>query len=235
MSDPNNPSGALPGDPRYGLSEAELEEYYRTKSPSWICKGYFKADGGLDARAAAMDAHQAYLRATEPQIRFSGPLLTDDGKTPAGAMALIDAPDKAAAEDWMDNEGYTQAGAFGEISITRWSSSMALRYNDYPRTAGWEQFVITAIDGPDAEAKRAAVAEAHHKYQASVMDRYVARGPMFNDDGTQMIGSMMIMEYPDRAACDAFWEGEPLNYGGVFADVTIERWRYGIPLPGPDA
>ena len=235
MSDPNNPSGALPGDPRYGLSKDELEEYYRTKSPSWICKGYFKADGGLDARAAAMDAHQAYLRATEPQIRFSGPLLTDDGSAPSGAMALIDAPDKAAAEDWMNNEGYTQAGAFGEISITRWSSSMALRYNDYPRTEGWEQFVITAIDIPDAKEARAAVADAHHKFQASVMDRYVARGPMFNDDGSQMIGSMMIMEYPDRAACEEFWAGEPLNYGGVFADVTIERWRYGITLPGPSA
>ena len=45
-----------------------------------------------------------------------------------------------------------------------------------------------------------------------------------------MIGSMMIMEYPDRAACDEFWAGEPLNYGGVFADVTIERWRYGKSL-----
>ena len=155
--------------------------------------------------------------------------------TPSGAMALIDAPDKTAAQAWMENEGYAQAGAFDEVSITRWSSSMALRYNDYPRTAGWEQFVITAIDGDDAEAKRAAVAEAHHKYQASVMDRYVARGPMFNDDGTQMIGSMMIMEYPDRTACDAFWKGEPLNYGAVFANVTIERWRYGITLPSHSA
>ena len=125
MSDPKNPSGALPGDPRYGLSEVELEEYYRTKSPSWICKGYFKADGGLEVRQAAMDAHQTYLRATEPQIRFSGPLLEDDGKTPSGAMALIDAPDKAAAQAWMDNEGYTQAGAFDRITINRWSSSAA--------------------------------------------------------------------------------------------------------------
>ncbi|HCP00386.1 MAG TPA: hypothetical protein DIT35_02745 [Rhodospirillaceae bacterium] len=233
MSDPSNPSGALPGDPRYGLSAAELEDYYRNKSPSWICKGYFRADGGLNAREAAMDVHQAYLRATEPQIRFSGPLLTEDGSAPSGAMALIDAPNRAAAQAWMDNEGYSQAGAFSEISITRWSSSMALRYNDYPRTEGWEQFVITAIDGLEAEARRAAVADAHHKYQASVMDRYVARGPMFNDEGTQMIGSMMIMEYPDREACDFFWEGEPLNYGGVFSEVTIERWRYGITLPGP--
>jgi uncharacterized protein YciI len=235
MADPNNPSGALPGDPRYGLSKEQLAEYYRTKSPSWICKGYFKTEGGLELRQAAMDAHQAYLREHQDQIRFSGPLLQADGKTPAGAMALIDAPDKAAAQAWMDNEGYTRGGAFETITITRWSSSMALRWNDYPRKAGCDQFAITAIDGPGAKAKREAVAEAHHKFQASVMDNYVARGPMFDDSGETMIGSFMIVEYPDMAACEEFWAGEPLNYGGVFADVTIERWRYGLTLPGPSA
>jgi uncharacterized protein YciI len=228
--DPNNPSGALPGDPRYGLSKEELAEYYRTKSPCWICKGYFKEEGGLALREAAMDAHQAYLRKTQDQIRFTGPLLKADGKTPRGAMALVDAPDKAAAQAWMDNEGYTQGGAFSSISITRWSSSMDLRWNDYPRKEGWEQFVITAIDGPEAKERRDAVADAHHKFQASVMDRYVARGPMFDDEGQQMIGSFMIMEFPDLAACEEFWAGEPLNYGGVFAEVTIERWRYGKTL-----
>lgn len=230
MADPNNPSGALPGDPRYGLSKEELAEYYRTKSPSWVCKGYFKQEGGLALREAAMDAHQAYLRKHQDVIRFTGPLLHDDGKTPSGAMAMIDAPDKAAAQEWMDNEGYTQGGAFEKITITRWSSSMELRWNTYPRTEGWQQFVITATDGPDAKERRDAVADAHHKYQASVMDRYVARGPMFEDDGVKMVGSIMIMEYPDLAACEEFWEGEPLNYGGVFSDVTIERWRYGNTL-----
>jgi uncharacterized protein YciI len=232
MSDPNNPSGALPGDPRHGLSKEQLAEYYRTKSPCWICKGYFKTDGGLEARQAAMDDHQAYLREHQDRIRFTGPLLQDDGKTPAGAMALVDAPDRAAAQTWMDNEGYTRNGAFDRIEITRWSSSMELRWSDYPRREGWQQFAITAIDGPDAKAKREAVAEAHHKFQASVMEYYVARGPMFNDDGSQMTGSFMIVEYPDMNACEEFWAGEPLNTGGVFRDVTIERWRYGITLPG---
>jgi uncharacterized protein YciI len=113
------------------------------------------------------------------------------------------------------------------VKIVRWSSSMEIRQLDYPRTEGWQQFVITAIDGPEADARRKAVAEDHHEFQASVMDRYVARGPMQSDDATRLIGSMMIMEYPDRAACEDFWAKEPLNYGGVFKDVTIERWRYG--------
>ena len=227
MSDPNNPSGALPGDPRYGLSEQELKQYYMTKSPSWLIVARLRADGGAEARLSANEEHMAYLRDHRDQIRFAGPLLSDDGAEATGSLTLLDVPDRASAEAWIANEPYNQTGAFGETSITRWSSSMEIRQLDYPRTEDWQQFTITAIDGPDADARRAAVAEAHHKFQASVMDRYVARGPLQGDDGSGLIGSFMIMEYPDRAACEDFWAKEPLNYSGVFEHVAIERWRYG--------
>ena len=78
MADPNNPSGALPGDPRFGLSEAELRDYYRTKSPAWIVRGMLKPDGGIEARAGAMDPHLDYLRASRDRIRFAGPLFTGE-------------------------------------------------------------------------------------------------------------------------------------------------------------
>ncbi len=227
MADSTNPSGALPGDPRHGLSEDELRAYYREQSPTWIVRGMLKAEGGIEARAAAMDPHLAYLRASRDQIRFAGPLFADDGETPRGSMTLLDAPDRAAAVSWLAEEPYNKAGAFDERTFTRWSSSMDIRQLDYPRTPGWRQFVITAFDAPDGTARRRQVAEAHHEFQASVMDRYVARGPMFDDDGTTMIGSLMIVELPDAAACEAFWSDEPLNTGGVFESVTIERWRYG--------
>lgn len=227
MPESDNPSGTLPGDPRYGLSEEELAEYYRTKSPTWVVRGVLKPDGGVEAREAAMEPHLAYLRASREQIRFAGPLLDDDGETPLGSVTLLDAPDRAAAEAWLRDEPYNKAGAFGEVTFTRWSSSMEHRQLDYPRRKGWQQFLITALDGPDGTAKRKEVAEAHHKFQATVMDRYVARGPMFKDDGIEMIGSLFIVEFPDRIACDRFWAGEPLNHGGVFKDATMERWRYG--------
>lgn len=227
MPDSRNPSGTLPGDPRYGLSETELREYYRTKSPTWVVRGMLKSDGGIDARAAAMDPHLEYLRASRDRIRFAGPVLADDGETPRGSLTLLDVPDRAAAEAWLAEEPYNKAGAFGEVTVTRWSSSMDHRQLDYPRKASWLQFLVTAIDGEDGATRRDEVAEAHHEFQASVMDRYVARGPMFDDDGTDMIGSLFIVEFPDRSAFDRFWAREPLNHGGVFKDVTIERWRYG--------
>ena len=144
-----------------------------------------------------------------------------------GSVTLLDAPDRAAAEAWAAEEPYNKAGAFAEVTFTRFSSSMEHRQLDYPRTEGWQQFMLTCLDGADGEARRKEVAGAHHKFQATVMDRYIARGPMLNDDGVGLIGSFFIVEFPDRTACDEFIAAEPLNYGGAFETVTTERWRYG--------
>jgi uncharacterized protein YciI len=229
MSDSTNPSGALPGDPRYGLSEDQLKQYYMTKSPSWCIRCVMDPESGMQRREANTAPHTEYLREQRGVIRFAGPSIADDG-TALGGLDLIDAPDRAAAQAWIDAEPFCNAGVFSEVKITRWSSSMEIRQADYARTEGWQQFAITALDGPGAVVRRKAVADEHHTFQATVMDRYVARGPLQSDDGSRLIGSFMIVEFPDRAACDDFWAKEPLNYGGVFADVTIERWRYGKSL-----
>ena len=49
----------------------------------------------------------------------------------------------------------------------------------------------------------------------------------FGDSGSELIGSLMIMEFPNLYACEEFWRKEPLNYAGVFNEVIIKRWAYG--------
>ena len=229
MADPKNPSGALPGDPRHGLSEEELKRYYATKAPCWCVRALLGPEGG-PRRKAALDPHLAYLRSLRKEIRFAGPIMEADGETACGSLTLIDLPDRAAAQAYIDNEPYNMNGAFDRIEIMRWSSSMQIRQLDTKRTPGWQQFLVIAMDHEDGPARRAAVNDAHHKFQATVMDRYVARGPLQTDDGTRIVGSLMIVELQDRTACDAFWAAEPLSSGGVFRSVSIERWRYGAAI-----
>ena len=87
--------------------------------------------------------------------------------------------------------------------------------------------LIIAIVGPDGNTLRNSVAGDHHEYQALVMERYVARGPLQNDSGSELIGSLMIMEFPSLHDCEEFWRKEPLNYAGVFKEVMLSRWAYG--------
>ncbi len=230
VAKPTNPSGALPGDPRHGLTEQQLDDYYRERGPSWIVHTILRDEGGLETTDSVMGEHLEYLRSAGDQIRFAGPTLGGDGRTRVGSIWLIDAEDRAAAEKWVAAEPFSEAGAFSSVILTRWSSSMQIRQREYARTQGWKQFAITAYDRADGRERRDAVAAAHHAFQATVIDRYVARGPMLTDDGSELIGSFMIVEFPDREACDGFWVREPLNTGGVFSEVRIDSWRYGNAL-----
>ena len=56
---------------------------------------------------------------------------------------------------------------------------------------------------------------------AKVADRLAAAGPLFADDGTTMIGSLLIADFPDRAALDAWLRDEPFTQQGVYASVSI--------------
>ena len=227
MNDLANPSGALEGDPRYGLSESELKLYYMNKSPCWFIHIELDIDKFIEIDDSKRRKHKEYFITQSDRIRFVGPIKEEDGINITGFLILLDAPDRGVATLWVENDPYFMNDVYKGFNITRWSSSMEMRQLDYPRMKGWEQFVIIAIDGPDGNTLRNSVAGGHHEYQALVMERYVARGPLQNDSGSELIGSLMIMEFPSLHACEEFWRKEPLNYVGVFKEVMLSRWAYG--------
>lgn len=227
--DVNNPGGYKPSDPRYGLSGEALRAYYRNKPPQFFIKCLY-APGKSEGRQAAMEPHLAYVREHRDMVRFCGPLLTDDGAGFLGTMFIIDAPDRAAAEAFIAGEGYNRAGLFGDIQITRFATSMAFTQLDRTPDPAMQMFVCECIDGPQGAELRKQTGPAHHEFQAGVMDRFIARGPLRSDDGGDLIGSLFVIEVPDRAAAEAFIQGEPMTGAGVFSDIRITRWRYGKSL-----
>ena len=227
MNDLANPSGALKGDPRYGLTDSELKLYYMNKSPCWFIHIEQDTEKFLGIDDSIRQQHTEYLNAHSDKIRFVGPLKEAGGINITGVLILLDSPDRKITKLWIENDPYFINNVYKGFNITRWSSSMEMRQLEYPRVKGWEQFVIIAIDGPEGDKLRSSVARDHHKYQALVMERYVARGPLQNDSGSELIGSLMIMEFPNLYACKEFWRKEPLNYAGVFNEVIIKRWAYG--------
>jgi uncharacterized protein YciI len=67
----------------------------------------------LDNRAA----HLQHLQAHMAQIRFAGPLTSDDGAAMQGSLLLMDFPDRAAAEEFAQGDPYAKAGLFAEVRI----------------------------------------------------------------------------------------------------------------------
>lgn len=97
-------------------------------------------------------------------------------------------------------------------------------------------FLIHCTQVPDGQAIRDAHYEAHRAYlQNSAVDIKLA-GPMVEDDGEKRIGSVFIVDVPDRAAAEAFSAADPFTRHGLFERVIITRFldiTRGRPAFGP--
>lgn len=90
-------------------------------------------------------------------------------------------------------------------------------------------FMIHCADKAGAQDVRAANREAHLAYLKDFSDKIFAAGPLLSDDGEAMAGSLLLMEFPDRAAAEAFTRDDPYAKAGLFQSVDIKPWKKVLP------
>jgi uncharacterized protein len=93
-------------------------------------------------------------------------------------------------------------------------------------------WAISCVDNPDTAAIREKVLQPHRDYLASQKGILVISGATQNDDGTQAVGSLFILNVDSRAKARAFADNDPFGQNGVFKSVTITRMRRGQFNPG---
>lgn len=60
--------------------------------------------------------HKAYLAQMHDRIAFAGPLTDEQGQM-VGSLLAIDFESRKAAQQWLNQEPFTQAGIYGEVRI----------------------------------------------------------------------------------------------------------------------
>jgi uncharacterized protein len=88
-------------------------------------------------------------------------------------------------------------------------------------------WAIVCVDKPNTAAAREKVLQPHRDYLGSQKKILVLAGATQNDDGTQAIGSLFILNVGSRAEAKKFSDGDPFTKEGVFASITITRMRKG--------
>lgn len=91
-------------------------------------------------------------------------------------------------------------------------------------------FAIHALDAPESLSTRMALRPEHRNYLAGIRDHTAFSGPLMADDGETMVGSLMIMDFPDRNEMKAWLADEPFYKGGLFASVAVYAYK---GAPGP--
>ena len=96
-------------------------------------------------------------------------------------------------------------------------------------------FLVTAYDadGHETRAKRAAARDAHLAGIQQLMEggQFLFGGGLLDDDG-EVVGSVLVMAFPDRAAFDAWKDSDPYTVTGVWGRVEVQSCR---PAPIPNA
>lgn len=85
-------------------------------------------------------------------------------------------------------------------------------------------FCFYNLDRPGAAALRQQWRSAHKEYLGRVADHIAFAGPLFADDGETMQGSLLVIDFPDRAAAEAWLKDEPFTQNGVYASVSIRAF-----------
>lgn len=73
----------------------------------------------LSVRQENRPAHVNYLKTTGCVFQ-AGPLLDDSGSM-IGSLVILDVADRAAAQEWQNNDPYTKAGLFADVQLIVWN------------------------------------------------------------------------------------------------------------------
>ena len=87
-------------------------------------------------------------------------------------------------------------------------------------------YVVHCLDKPGHVAKRMELIDEHRAYFATKPIDALSSGPLLSEDGSEMIGSLFIVDAANRAEVEAFNAGDPFAKAELWQSVNIQR--YGV-------
>lgn len=90
-------------------------------------------------------------------------------------------------------------------------------------------FTFYVLDRPGTGRQRLELRPAQYEHLGKVEERMVTGGPLLAEDGETMIGSLLIIDFPDLAAAKAWFEEAPFTQGGVFGEASIRPYKHNWP------
>ena len=85
-------------------------------------------------------------------------------------------------------------------------------------------FAFHLTDRADAGDLRQRVRPEHKAYLARVAGRIAFAGPLLGGDGQAMVGSLLVIDFADRAAALAWLEHEPFTRAGLYGSAQVHAF-----------
>ena len=89
-------------------------------------------------------------------------------------------------------------------------------------------FVIHAIDREGDGSLRQANREAHLTFLGGSGDRVKLGGPMLSEDGSRMVGAMLVIEAESLQEAKDWAANDPYKKADLFTCVDIRPWKAAV-------
>jgi len=86
-------------------------------------------------------------------------------------------------------------------------------------------FVISCRDKAGHGQVRLDNRAAHLEHLKAHSGQVVTAGPYISDDGSGMLGSLLVVDFEDRTGAEAFAAADPYAKAGLFDSVEITAWK----------
>ncbi len=90
-------------------------------------------------------------------------------------------------------------------------------------------YVVHCQDKPGAQQIRLDNRAAHLDFLKANLAHVVMAGPVQTEDRTGMVGSVLVLDFADRAGLDAFLAEDPYGKAGLFAAITVLPYKKVLP------
>lgn len=171
------------------------------------------------------EEHWSYIDRFADRLIARGPTLTADGEKHTGSIHVLTAPDLAAAQRFADEEPYRRAGAYADVTVTRFENLLGRTMWDRPPPSRPAQSTfLLATSG--AASLASADLSAIRAEIAAQPDVWAFLGLQLSGDGRQCLGAAAAADLPPEPAVRALRSAlAPL---GLTADrVETTRWQRG--------
>jgi uncharacterized protein YciI len=85
-------------------------------------------------------------------------------------------------------------------------------------------FVFHLLDKPGTGELRERVRPEHKLYLGARSASIAFAGPLLGDDGTTMVGSLLVIDFASRADAQAWLEAEPFTKAGVYGQSSVHAF-----------
>lgn len=86
-------------------------------------------------------------------------------------------------------------------------------------------FSFILLDKPNSTQLRHQIRPEHKVYLAKVSDRIAFAGPLVQDDGQTMLGSLLAIDFVSRDAAHDWLASDPFFRAGLYASTTIHAFN----------